>query len=565
MPVTMAALTLSAAIGAACDAASSGARPGQEPGEPAATGGLTRPGEGGAREPAGTHGAATTGAAAPGLGEAGGGEGGGDSSGPAQDDPPPARPRDPILDHPAYVDAASAAGIDAPHGVIPTSFGAGQAWADYDGDGWLDLFVAGGAEPDVLYRNRGDGTFARVEPSPTAGTMSLTAGATWADYDNDGWPDLYVVSRFANGLFRNRGDGTFDRMGAAAGVDDAHPSVGAAWGDFDGDGDLDLHVANSLFEPDTLYRNEGDGTFRDVTALVASPPVQTFASVWLDYDDDRDPDLYVVNDKHAGNRLWRNDGPGCGGWCFTEVAAALGAAAEVDGMGVAVGDYDGDLDLDIAFSDTMHIHLLENLGAARAFAAVGPGAGVDAPAMAWGMAFFDFDNDGWLDLYVASSSTAPHRPNRLFRNQGDGSFLDVSWLCGCDDPGHTLGAVYADYDHDGAVDLALGNSGERHVLYRNENLYPSRHWLTVDLRGAGPVNRDAVGARAYLLTSGGRTLMQEVKIGSSLGGNNMRRLHFGLGDETPAQLTVVWPDGTVSEHPDPPVDGRASYAHPSAE
>ncbi len=255
----------------------------------------------------------------------------------------------------------------------------GQAWGDYDNDGWVDLYVTGGLDENVLYRNQGDGTF---DISSANNDVSLpgvwSGGAVWVDYDNDGWRDLYVLANGANVLLHNDGGSGFSDVTEVSGIGDVGKGSAAAWGDYDNDGLLDLYVANWSCFPDCdpidptlasdhLYRNRGDGTFAAVSRLMDEEKLRGsgFAAAFFDADNDGDLDIYVVNDKlhnPIGNVLWRNDGPGCGGWCFGEVSAEMGANIAKHGMGLAIADYDNDLDLDIYFSDMVEsMALLKNL------------------------------------------------------------------------------------------------------------------------------------------------------------------------------------------------------------
>ncbi len=362
-----------------------------------------------------------------------------------------------------FVDANEAAGIDAPHRSSWAEFthdvftsgylGIGQAWGDYDNDGWVDLFLAGGQSPSMLYRNDGDGTFSIPEQAADVALANAwTGGAVWADYDNDGWRDLYVLAHGPNVLFRNQSGAGFRDVTTTAGVGDAGKGSTAAWGDYDADGLLDLFVANWRCYPecprdnaaalasDRLYRNRGDGTFEDVSTLLGDKlRGAAFSASFADFDDDGDPDIYVVNDmvEHPiGNVLWRNDGPGCGGWCWNDASAETRTGA----VGLAVGDYDNDLDLDFYFSDMGEpMSLLQNVGGRfrNATEAAGVEAG-DGTVVGWGTAFFDFDNDGWLDLFLAASGYAERfqsstgsvglllpYANVLFRNRGYGNYVDV--------------------------------------------------------------------------------------------------------------------------------------------
>ncbi len=492
---------------------------------------------------------------------------------------------------PIFRDVSAEAGITAAHrGIWDDSearqgyLAIGQAWGDYDRDGWLDLFVTGNLEPNVLYRNNGDGSFSISEHSEQLSLPAVpSGGATWADYDNDGWLDLYIVNFGTNRLFRNDGGRGFVDVTLRAGVGDTGKGTSAAWGDYDGDGWLDLYVTNwSCFpecdpvdftaQQDRLYRNFGDGSFTDVSASLDYRMTlgAGFAPAFFDYDGDGDSDLYIVNDKlqnAIGNVLWRNDGAGCGHWCWTNVSAESGADLRINGMGLHASDYDNDGDFDLYITDMVYqMHLLMNDGAGgfrnRARSAgsainMGPDNGVG-----WGATFFDYDNDGWQDLYVAATNyhqTFPElvvsfmnpRADSLFRNDRHRGFHDVSAGSGIDVDLATLGVAYADYDRDGDLDLVTGNWNSGYRLYQNQG--SGKNWLSLELSGGEPaaaleagaarVNRDAVGATARLSTADGMTQLQTVTIGSGLGGNNQLALHFGLGGAAAADVQIVWTNG----------------------
>lgn len=511
-------------------------------------------------------------------------------------------------DTPLFVDVSAEAGITATHRGIwdPDEaregyLAIGQAWGDYDRDGWVDLFVTGNLDPNVLYRNNGDGTFAVSEHSAVLSLPNVpSGGAVWADYDNDGWLDLYLVNFGANRLFRNEGGGGFSDVTIDAGLGDTGKGSSAVWGDYDRDGWLDLYLANwSCFpecdlvdfsaQQDRLYHNNGDGSFTDVTATLnyALTLGAGFAPAFFDFDGDGDLDIYVVNDKlqnEIGNVLWRNDGAGCGHWCWTNVSAATGTDLLINGMGVDASDYDNDGDIDFYVTDMVyHMYLMMNDGAggfrdrSRSTGSainMGPDQGVG-----WGAVFFDYDNDGWQDLYVASTEyfqTFPElevsfmnpRADALFRNDSHRGFHDVSARSGIAEALPTLGVAYADYDQDGDLDLVTGNWNSGYRLYQNQS--SGNRWLSLDLRGGNPtpnpartsrgrvfaVNRDAVGTRVDVTTPDGLTQMQTVSIGAGLGGNNQLALHFGLGDAPSADLRIVWSDGTACSFESLPANQR---------
>ena len=496
-------------------------------------------------------------------------------------------------DSPIFADASERAGIDAVHRALWDDKEAmrgylaiGQAWGDYDRDGWVDLYVTGNLAPNALYRNLGDGGFERSEHSDQVSLPDVASGGVvWADVDNDGWLDLYVVNDGANALFLNEEGAGFRDITLEAGVGDTGKGTSAAFADYDNDGWLDLYVTNWSCYPecapvdftlqaDRLYHNNGDGSFTDVTGALdyAMTLGAGFAPGFVDYDGDGDLDLYVVNDKlknEIGNVLWRNDGAGCGHWCWANVSAGSGADLLINGMGLDAADYDNDGDLDMYITDMVYtMYLLRNdaggfVNRAEASGAAinyGPNAGVG-----WGAVFFDYDNDGWQDLYVATTEyfqTFPElevsfmnpRDDSLFHNRGDGSFADVSASSGIGDPLPTLGVAYADYDRDGDLDLVTGNWNSGYRLY--ENLAARGNWLSLDLRGNDPINRDAVGARVYAVTEDGVTQLQTVKIGSGLGGSNQLPLHFGLGESRLADLRIVWSNGVECRFAGVPANQR---------
>ncbi len=493
---------------------------------------------------------------------------------------------------PIFHDVSAAAGITATHRGLwddkETRQGylaIGQAWGDYDRDGWLDLYVTGNLDPNVLYRNNQDGSFSVSEFSPSLSLPDrASGGVVWADYDNDGWLDLYVLNYGANTLFRNEAGAGFRDVTLEAGLGDTGKGTSGTFGDYNNDGWLDLYITNwSCFpecdpvdftrQQDRLYLNNSDGSFTDVSASLEYRLTlgAGFVPGFLDYDGDGDLDLYVVNDKlqnEIGNLLWRNDGAGCGHWCWSNVAAESGSDLLINGMGLDASDYDNDGDVDMYITDMVYqMHLLMNDGSggfrnrARSTGAainMGPDQGVG-----WGAAFFDFDNDGWQDLYVATTQyfqTFPELevsfmnalPDALFRNNGHRSFIDVSGESGIDAPVATLGVAYADYDRDGDLDLVTGNWNSGYRLYQNQG--NDNQWLSLALRGGGAVNRDAVGSTVYLSTEARPTQMQTVKIGSGLGGNNQQALHFGLGAARSADLRVVWSNGAQCSLEDIPAN-----------
>ncbi len=467
-----------------------------------------------------------------------------------------------------FVDMTVASGITAVHQA--RYLVTGQAWGDYDRDGFPDLYVTDGGGPNTLYRNNGDGTFSVSPFSVTVALPTLeSGGAVFADYNNDGWPDLYVLNRGANALYRNDGGQGFTNVAAAAGVGDMGQGESATWGDYNRDGWADLYVVNwynnddesSPFSRDTFYKNNGDGTFTDVSGLLDPTRMEGpgYAATFVDYDNDADQDLYVVIDKNWGNLLFRNDGPGCGGWCFTDVSLATGAHRPVWGMGISTGDYDLDGDLDFYFSSIGEQVLLQNQTAQGnpVFVEVTLAAGVGPDAIGWGSVFFDYDRDGWLDLYLSAALS----PNFLFRNRGDGTFEEIVAGSGADHAGFSIGVAKADYDADGRQDLVVGNYDLGYSLYRN-NLANDHGWLSIHLEGRGPVTRDALGTRVVILLSDGRIFTEEVTSDSSLGAGNELALFFGFGVATPVSALIFWPDGTTEQLDSVPMNTRWHHLYP---
>ena len=469
--------------------------------------------------------------------------------------------QNPVEASSAFVDVSKAAGI-VNNRVAGIEMTTGQAWGDYDNDGWIDLYVTDPIGKNTLYRNNGDGTFSASNLTDQVALFNTySQGATFADYDNDGWKDLLVVNWGQDHLFHNEQGTRFVDVSLQAGIKDDRNSKSASWGDYDKDGFLDLYIANwSCYpkcgrqfdgEPDRLYHNNGDGTFTEVTDILNGGVTGAgFIASFTDYDNDGDLDIYLVNDEFinaAGNKLWRNDGPGCKGWCFTQVAKEANVNAEVFGMGLAVGDYNNDGNMDFYYSNVGPMELLQNQGNGT-FENVAKQAGVDFPnGIAWGTVFLDYNNDGWRDIYLSIADTADHKDvgaNKLFRNNADGTFTNVACSNESTDIRMSIGVAYADYNHDGWVDLVVGNLDEGYRLYKNQlGESSNNHWLSIELVGEAPINHDAVGARVYITTANGITQMQDVISGSSVMAGNDLAQYFGIGEERSANVRIRWPNG----------------------
>lgn len=466
-----------------------------------------------------------------------------------------------------FEEVASQVGVDVINQSVDQFTTQGVAWGDFDLDGHLDVVLTNHRAPNRAFRGMSGGTFAVApwDDEPLSLSAGISTGAVVVDYDNDGWPDLFVTADGPNTLLRNMGGEGFVDTTQAAGLGDSGPGQTATWGDYDGDGRLDVYIVNYDTEvPDRLMHNDGGGVFSEAEGAfsVETRTRQGCTATFFDYDLDGDADLYVVNDKFDGNVLWRNDGPGCGGVCWVDVSAPTGAGVEMHGMGLAVGDYDNDGDQDLFVTNIGPMILLQNQATQGdgSFSEVAAAAGAlvddgDWGQYGWGAQFVDYDNDGWLDLYVALGrvGAGPERPNVMLRNRGDGTFKRVPSTAGAEDSNMSQALATADYDADGWVDLLVGNVNAPFALFHNQG--GDAHWIEVELRGeGGAVSRDAVGARITVLDDSGHEQTREVIAGSSLGAGSSLRQHFGLGGALPTSITIYWPNGEVDAIDDVPSD-----------
>ncbi len=528
---------------------------------------------------------------------------------------PSSPPAEPIV----FTDVTAASGITFTHVFAPEkkyileSMSGGVALFDFDKDGRLDVYLTNaptvataadpGSAPSALWRNRGDGTFVDVTARAGVGQAGWAMGVATGDYDNDGWEDLYVTAFGANHLYRNRGDGTFLDVTASAGVGDARWSTGAAFADYDNDGRLDLFVANYVdlsldaLPPfgagkhcvfrglpvqcgprglkgagDTLYRNNGDGTFTDVsTRAGVSDPAGRFGMgvAWCDFNDDGRVDLYVANDT-GPNYLYRNNGDGT----FTDVGLASGTAVSESGteqasMGVAIGDYDhrGRWSIVVTnFSDEYNAVYRHEKGFVFSDASYATRtAKVSLPFVGWGTGFLDYDNDGWLDLMVVNGHVYPqldkpgadseYRQRKLlYHNDRDGTFSEVAQKLGAalGVPAVSRGAAFGDLDNDGDIDVVVNNLDGPLTVLRNDG-GNANNFLVIDLVGQKS-NRSAFGARVKVV-AGDLVQTGERRSGGSYLSQNDTRLHFGLEKRQKVdRIDVRWPDGTVQSLTDVPAN-----------
>jgi len=487
-------------------------------------------------------------------------------------------------------------GIDFVHSIgdkeltnIVESSGAGAAFLDYDQDGFIDLYVCSGTwikglssgdKPDELphnhlYHNRGDGTFEDVTKKAGVGGPWYSMGVTVGDYNNDGYPDLYVSNYGTNVLYKNNGNGTFTDVTKRAGVGGKETdfSTGAVWLDYDNDGFIDLYVGKYLnfdpnykyyyapdgfpgplaydAQPDVLYHNNGDGTFEDVTKKMGITDLdgRAMGVGAADYDDDGFVDIYVAND-HSMNYLWHNNG----GKSFTDVGTPSGTAFGQSGesavsMSVDFADYTGSGRMDMFISDDKYCRLYENMGNGI-FSDKSYPSGIAMPAgpyVGWSSSFIDYNNDGLVDIYKANGALKHlyGQEDQLFENIGNGRYKDVSTESGKYFLKELVGrgACFGDYDNDGDIDAYIVNLNDRGSFLRN-NKGNQNNWFSLNLTGTKS-NRDGIGARIKL-TAGGKVYVTQKKSTTGYLSQNDPRVHFGLAkNEMIDKIEIKWPSGKI--------------------
>ncbi len=488
---------------------------------------------------------------------------------------------------------------------IVESMSGGVALIDYDHDGWPDIYFTNAQSVDMalhgvkahsaLYHNNHDGTFTDVTEKAGVGTPCWAMGAAVGDYNNDGWPDLLVTCFGGVVLYRNNRDGTFTDVTKSAGLGGDHMwATGASFGDYDDDGWVDLFVSHYVDfhlddlpafgasksckymgidvqcgprglkgSPDNLYHNNGDGTFSDVSVKSGVDDAEHrygLTSIWTDFDNDGKLDLFVTNDGQA-NYLYQGDGKGK----FEDVALFSGVAASEDGaeqanMGVALGDYlhTGRMSLLISHFDIEYAALYRNDGSMN-FTDTSVGSGIARGTqgyVGWGDAFVDFSNDGWQDFFLAAGHVYPQinnvhgsarylEPKLLFLNQRDGTFKNISRRVGAaiQVPQVSRGMAIGDLFNDGRIEAVVENLAGGPMILRPQG-GPQNHWISFQLEGVKS-NRLALNTRVRA-TAGDLVQLGEVTSGGSYLSQNDLRIHFGLGDHARVdKAEIMWPDGNV--------------------
>jgi hypothetical protein len=510
------------------------------------------------------------------------GGGGGSATAPPAPPPPPPPPSV-FMPQTTFANVTTSSGIDHKFSIVtantsdPAEMGGGLSAADFDRDGLIDLyFVGGDGAPNALYRNDGNNQFSDVANGLGLDATHLGSGPAFADIDGDGDLDLFVgsVENHPKYLFRNDGNQFTNVLANSGIVLRAENTISAGFSDYDMDGDLDLFLAHWGNDPqpdtETLWQNNGDGTFTSASIpsgiadqLITQTGLPglfdyTFAPMLSDIDRDGDPDILFASD-FTTSKIFLNNGDAT----FTDITDR-NVVKDRNGMGSAAGDYDNDGDMDWFVTSIFETsqgadpnignRLYRNDGNG-VFTDVTDAAGVADGGWGWGVCFEDFDNDGDLDIFHVNGweQIDPRDaggPNdftfdqiRYFESQGDGTFVEAAQGAGLIDTGQGRGVACFDSDRDGDLDLVITNNQpvKSVVIYRNE-LGGANHYLTVKLSGSG-LNTDAIGAMIEI-SDGSRTQIREIRAGNHFVSQNPAEAHFGLGAAMSVDITITWPDGT---------------------
>jgi enediyne biosynthesis protein E4 len=464
-------------------------------------------------------------------------------------------------------------------GSIVTDGGASRSvnWIDYDKDGYLDLFVSNGkrgGERNFLYHNEGNGTFSKITSDPIVTFAQPYDGASWADADGDGDLDCFVVAWYDsnNVFFQNGGNGTFTRPNLGAPVNDRGLSETCSWGDYDNDGRLDLYVSNSGListgpKRNFLYHNVGGSLVKVDTGIVSTDQFFSRGVSWIDYDNDGDLDLYVVNEENQANNLYKNMFKESGAAWFSRITTGSIVTDIGSSWSASWGDYDndGDSDVFVANFDGQNDCLYNNNGNGT-FTKVAAGDAVTDGGFSGSSAWADFDNDGDLDLFVTTTYSGAATKNLVYKNllmeTGTATLQKVTSGDIANDTGYSYGCAWGDCDRDGDVDLFLAktfNENENNALYRNDNAN-GNHWFVMNCVGSG-FNTSAIGAKVRVKAAINGTSVWQLRIvegQSGYCGQNLQ-LHFGLGNATQIDsLRIEWPSGAIQTHTNVVIDRVAN-------
>jgi len=421
-------------------------------------------------------------------------------------------------------------------GIHLTDYSMSSSWADYDQDGYEDLFIVNSNSSCKLFKNNGDGTFTDRTVISFININGPAYGSAWADYDNDGDVDLYVsLLNQPNQLYQNQGDGTFFEMSSFAGVNDNGPSKGVTWSDYNNDSYVDLFVSN-YGTANKLYQNQGDGTFVDVAAgLGLDHPGQGQIGTWIDYDLDGDPDLYLVNWNNQPNLMYRNED----GASFTEVGSSLGIAGAEKSKSASWGDYDNDGDPDLYLVNYLgQPNKLFRNDLSSGFTDVSVSSGTANDGYGNGSAWLDYNNYFYLDLFLV---TFNNDQNIMYKNMGDGTFENFSLYAGVDNDPIAKSVAFSDYNKDGYADLYVTVANDTNIVYKN--ILDINHWLNIELIGTQS-NTSAIGAFMGIWAGNNLISSRMVHSGEGYFAGNCLKQSIGTGTiELIDSLVINWPSG----------------------